>query len=168
VLLFLIAVVITCRCTVGVAHAVAVRVAHRAPHMQVIFSSAMKDPESFVPKQELVDAFPAGTQLMCTPNGSACPRTLDVLIESIISTFGPDGVKNLDGFRILIKLDGGPAFPQNDLAWLKKWADRGVVFHCGLPNGSAVNQASTQPRPVACASGRAPAGLGFECSSALT
>ena len=55
---------------------------------------------------EYTYVYHAGTLLLCTPNGSACSRTLDVLI---------DGVQNLDGFRILIKLDGGSRFPAKRL-----------------------------------------------------
>ena len=108
----------------------------------MIFTSEMQHPEEFLPTPDLVAAYPEGMLFACTPNGSACPRTLDALLESIVGTYGTgdDKVEDVDGTRILVKLDGGPAFPQNDAAWLKTWADRGVVFFCGRPNGSAVNQ----------------------------
>jgi hypothetical protein len=119
----------------------------------MIFTSAMAHPEDFVPTQELIDCYPDGMLFACTPNGSACTRTLDMILESLVASFGEgdNRVKDEDGSRILVKIDGGPAFSQGDLAWLKKWADRGVVFHCGLPNGSAVNQARG-PRASMCCS----------------
>ena len=112
---------------------------------QAIFQSDMKHPEHFKPKDELKALYPPGTLLVCTKTGSANQRTLDMLLEAVVKTYdGKGGVKNHDGLRIVVKLDGGPALKLGDIEWLLKWWNRGVVFFPGLPNGSSVNQEMDQ------------------------
>ena len=108
----------------------------------MIFSSDSKKPEDFIPDQKLKDAYPTGMQFACTSGGSACQRTLDVELEEIVRSFGPDGVKYQPRWRIVVKLDGGPALDTLDDVWLENWRRRGVILFPGLPNASAVNQAS--------------------------
>jgi hypothetical protein len=92
------------------------------------------------PPQKIVDAYPKGTIFACTETGSACQRTVDQLLEAEVASYGPGGVADEPGRRLLVKSDGGPAVKLDDDKWLDSWRQRGVILFCGLPNASAVNQ----------------------------
>jgi hypothetical protein len=81
-----------------------------------------------------------------TPSGSADKETFDEWLEMVRQHYVRAGkpVRNVDGERVVIKVDGGPAF-NLDPAWLRARRAEGFVIFPGLPNGSALNQVGVHP-----------------------
>ncbi len=78
-----------------------------------------------MPPADLVASFPAGMLLRITKKGSANKNTLDDLLEKIVELYADrGGVADVDGLRIIVKLDGGPSVPLKDVEWMEKWAAR--------------------------------------------
>jgi len=106
--------------------------------MKVIQTSTAKDLTAVKPSKKLRESCPPGTIYAFTKTGSACKRTLEQWIQYNVRERFPD-LKDEDGKRVLLKLDGGPALPLNP-DWLEARAKEGIEIFPGLPNGSAINQ----------------------------